>query len=90
MYLAIVIYDLRRQNKIEKSYKIIEKISEDMDIIENMSYHQTSLFHKSKGIKDNTFITKKIIKFTGNLFLCLYCRRINFLEIKWKTQLASC
>jgi len=36
----------RRQNKIEKSNKIIEKISEDMDIIENMSYHQTSLFHK--------------------------------------------
>ena len=36
----------RRQNKIEKSNKIIEKISEDMNIIENMSYHQTSLFHK--------------------------------------------
>ena len=36
----------RRQNKIEQSNSIVENISKDMDIIENMSYHQTSLFHK--------------------------------------------
>ena len=36
----------RRQNIIEKSNMIVEKVSKDMDIIENMSYHQTSLFHK--------------------------------------------
>lgn len=36
----------RRQNKIEQSNAIVKNISKDMDIIENMSYHQTSLFHK--------------------------------------------
>ena len=36
----------RRQNKIEQSNAIVINISKDMDIIENMSYHQTSLFHK--------------------------------------------
>ena len=36
----------RRQNKIEQSNAIVKNISRDMDIIENMSYHQTSLFHK--------------------------------------------
>ena len=36
----------KRQNKIEESNRVLEKISLDMDIIENMSYHQTSLFHK--------------------------------------------
>ena len=36
----------KRQNKIEESNRLLEKISMDMDIIENMSYHQTSLFHK--------------------------------------------
>ena len=36
----------KRQNKIEESNRVLEKISMDMDIIENMSYHQTSLFHK--------------------------------------------
>lgn len=36
----------KRQNKIEESNKVLEKIFMDMDIIENMSYHQTSLFHK--------------------------------------------
>ena len=36
----------KRQNKIEESNRVLEKISTDMDIIENMSYHQTSLFHK--------------------------------------------
>lgn len=36
----------RRQNKIKQSNIIVKNISKDMDIIENMSYHQTSLFHK--------------------------------------------
>ena len=36
----------KRQNKIDESNRVLEKISMDMDIIENMSYHQTSLFHK--------------------------------------------
>ena len=36
----------RRQDKIEQSNLIVKNVSEDMDIIENMSYHQTSLFHK--------------------------------------------
>ena len=36
----------RRQNKIKQSNLIVKNISKDMDIIENMSYHQTSLFHK--------------------------------------------
>ena len=36
----------RRQNKIVQSNAIVKNISKDMDIIENMSYHQTSLFHK--------------------------------------------
>lgn len=36
----------RRLNKIEESKKVVENVNENMDIIENMSYHQTSLFHK--------------------------------------------
>ena len=36
----------KRQNKIEESNRVLEKISMNMEIIENMSYHQTSLFHK--------------------------------------------
>jgi len=36
----------RRLNKIEESVSVVNEVDKDMDIIENMSYHQTCLFYK--------------------------------------------
>ena len=36
----------RRLNKIEESVNVLSEVDKDMDIIENMSYHQTCLFYK--------------------------------------------
>ena len=36
----------RRLNKIEESKAVIDQVNQEMDIIENMSYHQSCLFYK--------------------------------------------
>lgn len=36
----------RRLNKIEESINVVSGVNQDMDIIENMSYHQSCLFYK--------------------------------------------
>ena len=36
----------RKLNKIEESVNVLSEVDQDMDIIENMSYHQTCLFYK--------------------------------------------
>jgi len=38
----------RRLGKIDKSIAIINEVHKDMDIIENMSYHQSCLFYKGE------------------------------------------
>ena len=38
----------RRLNKIEESINVVSEVDKDMDIIENMSYHQTCLFYKGE------------------------------------------
>ncbi len=38
----------RRLGKIDKSSAIINEVHKDMDIIENMSYHQSCLFYKGE------------------------------------------
>ena len=36
----------RRLNKIEESKAVVDQVNQEMDIIENMSYHQSCLFYK--------------------------------------------
>ena len=36
----------RRLNKIEESITVVNEVNQNMDIIENMSYHQSCLFYK--------------------------------------------
>ena len=38
----------RRLNKIEESINVVNEVDKDMDIIENMSYHQICLFYKGE------------------------------------------
>ena len=38
----------RRLGDIEEASKVIDKVNNEMDIIENMSYHQSCLFYKGK------------------------------------------
>ena len=36
----------RRLNKIEESKAVVDQVNQEMNIIENMSYHQSCLFYK--------------------------------------------
>ena len=44
-----------RLNKIEESNAVINEVHQDMDIIENMSYHQSCLFYKGE-LKESEII----------------------------------
>jgi tetratricopeptide (TPR) repeat protein len=49
----------RRLNLIKESNVILNKINKDMDIIENMSYHQSCLFYKGE-LKESEIITDDV------------------------------
>ncbi len=49
----------RRLNLIKESNVILNKIHKDMDIIENMSYHQSCLFYKGE-LKESEIITDDV------------------------------
>ena len=44
VHLLYMIY--RRLNRIEESISVVNQVNQQMDIIENMSYHQSCLFYK--------------------------------------------
>ena len=48
-----------RLNKIEESNAVINEVHQDMDIIENMSYHQSCLFYKGE-LKESEIIIDEI------------------------------
>ena len=48
-----------RLNKIEESNAVINEVHQDMDIIENMSYHQSCLFYKG-ALKESEIIIDEI------------------------------
>ena len=49
----------RRLNKIEESNIVINEVYQDMDIIENMSYHQSCLFYKGV-LKESEIIIDEV------------------------------
>ena len=49
----------RRLNKIEESNTVIHEVQQDMDIIENMSYHQSCLFYKGM-LKESEIVIDEV------------------------------
>ena len=49
----------RRLNKIKESNTVIHEVQQDMDIIENMSYHQSCLFYKGM-LKESDIVIDEV------------------------------
>ena len=58
----------RRLNKIEESNTVIHEVQQDMDIIENMSYHQSCLFYKGM-LKESEIVIDEVALYS---FCLLY------------------
>ena len=49
----------RRLNKIEESKAVVDQVNQEMNIIENMSYHQSCLFYKGL-IEESELLTDEV------------------------------
>ena len=59
----------QRLNKIEESNTVIHEVQQDMDIIENMSYHQSCLFYKGM-LKESEIVIDEVALYSlANLYV---------------------